>query len=115
MGGILASREVALPITIKQCVNSGKLVLSGEQTASGNAWAIGGILGYTNKTGMTLQNCTNGVQNDTTGKGNITLGTAPGTSGVGGIVGYLTIALTEISGCKNYGTIKQEPKQVQFT
>ena len=106
MGGILASREVDKPTQLINCVNSGKVVLAGEQTATGNAWAIGGILGYTNKTGVTLRTCTNGAVDDAT-KGEVLLGTGLGTSGVGGIAGYLSNALTEISGCKNYGKIHQ--------
>ena len=108
IGGIHASRDNNTnPTTITNCVNSGKIVLEGEQTASGNAWAIGGIFGYTNKAGLTLDGCVNGVENGKNGEGNVTLGTAPGTSGVAGIAGYLSQAAT-IKNCKNYGTIKQE-------
>ncbi len=110
-GGILASNDNASPVTITGTTNTGNITLSAEQTATGNSYAIGGIIGYNDQENLTISNCTNGAISNTgvidTTKGAITLGKAPGGSGVAGIAGYLALA-QEITSCINYGTIKQQ-------
>ncbi len=105
LGGILASDDGANPTIISGSKNTGNFTIA-DQTATGNNYAIGGILGYSNYSGLTISGCTNGDATDAT-KGAITLAKAPGGSGVAGIAGYLAVAQT-ITSCTNYGTIKQQ-------
>ena len=114
MGGILGNKSTNTPTTITGCVNSGTLTVSGEQTKTGNAYAIGGIVGYVYTNGLTISDCTNGVLNDTTGKGAITLGTAPGGYGAGGILGMFGVdaggKVVHVNDCVNYAAVKQTGK-----
>ena len=114
MGGILASKTTNTPTTITGCVNSGTLTVSGVQTKTGNSYAIGGIVGYVSTDALSISSCINGVLNDTTGKGAITLGTAPGGYGVGGILGMFALdtagKTVHINDCINYASVKQTGK-----
>ena len=114
MGGILGSKTVNTPTNITGCVNSGTLAITGTQTATGNAYAVGGIVGYVSTDCLTISECVNGVENDTTGKGAITLGTVPGGYGVAGILGMFALDKTgksvNVNDCINYATIKQTGK-----
>ena len=108
MGGILASRENSGSMNVEGCTNLGTVTLSGEQTATGNSYAIGGIVGYTKTTATTIKNCVNGSETDST-KGTVTAGAAPGGIGIAGIAGLINFDVN-IEGCKNYGHISQTGK-----
>ena len=114
MGGILGSKSTNTPTNITGCVNSGTLAISGEQTKTGNAYSVGGIVGYVSTDGLTISSCVNGVLNDTTGKGAITLGTVPGGYGAGGILGMFGVdaggKVVYVNDCTNYATVKQTGK-----
>ena len=113
MGGILGNKSTNTPTTITGCVNSGTLTVSGEQTKTGNAYAIGGIVGYVYTNGLTISDCTNGSATDAA-KGAITLGTAPGGYGAGGILGMFGVdaggKVVHVNDCTNYATVKQTGK-----
>ena len=113
MGGILGNKSTNTPTTITGCVNSGTLTVSGEQTKTGNAYAIGGIVGYVYTNGLTISDCTNGSATDAA-KGAITLGTAPGGYGIGGILGMFGVdaggKVVYVNDCTNYATVKQTGK-----
>ncbi len=114
MGGILGSKTTNTPTNITSCVNSGTLAITGTQTKTGNAYAVGGMVGYVSTNGLTISECVNGVENNTTGKGAITLGTAPGGYGVGGILGLFAVdaggRVVYVNDCTNYATVKQTGK-----
>ena len=114
MGGILGSKATNTPTNITSCVNSGTLTVSGEQTKTGNSYAIGGIVGYVSTNGLTISECVNGVENNTTGKGAITLGTVPGGYGAGGILGMFAVdaggKVVYVNDCVNYAAVKQTGK-----
>ena len=114
MGGILGSKTTNTPTNITGCVNSGTLAITGTQTKTGNAYAVSGIVGYVSTDGLTISECVNGVLNDTTGKGAITLGTVPGGYGVGGILGMFALdtagKTVHINDCINYASVKQTGK-----
>ena len=114
MGGILGSKTVNNPTNITGCVNSGTLAITGTQTKTGNAYSVGGIVGYVSTNGLTISECVNGVKDDTTGKGAITLGTVPGGYGAGGILGMFGVdaggKVVYVNDCTNYATVKQTGK-----
>jgi hypothetical protein len=109
MGGILGNRTVNAPTTISGCVNAGKVVDEAKQTlttASSYIYTYGGIVGNTDTTKLDVNNCVNGVENDTTGKGSVTIGDAPAAVCLGGVIGGSQAAIT-ITKNKNYGEVKQ--------
>ena len=114
MGGILGNKTANTPTNITSCVNSGTLAITGTQTKTGNSYAIGGIVGYVSTNGLTISECVNGVENDTTGKGAITLGTVPGGYGAGGILGMFGVddggKVVYVNDCTNYAPVKQTGK-----
>ena len=106
-GGFGGYRNVNKPTVITNSTNTGKMTLTGEQTATQSksvAYNVGGFIGRNSGTNCSISNSTNGELNDTTGKGTITSGALPAAVGIAGFVGYTTTALT-ISGCKNYGPV----------
>ena len=108
MGSILGSRESAGAMTIESCTNLGNVTLSGEQTATGMSYAIGGVVGYSKNALTTIKNCVNGSATDAT-KGKVTIGTAPGGFGLGGVAGLINFDVN-MEGCKNYGHVVQTGK-----
>ena len=106
MAGILGSDDGANPTIITGTKNTGIIKLEGEQTSTGNSYAIGGIVGYSNQDKLSVSGCVNGEVNSAT-KGAITIGNVPGGTGIGGIMGMVAKTMT-ISSCKNYGPIKQQ-------
>ena len=109
MGGILGNKAVALPTTITNCVNLGKVVDEADETlltADSYIYGFGGIVGHSSGAGLVVSKCTNGELNDTTGKGSVTIGKAPAALGLGGIVGVCQAAVS-ITDSKNYGEVKQ--------
>ncbi len=106
-GGIIGYRGIGVPTEIKNTKNTGTITLA-DQTVNTDSYAyrLGGIVGSNYKAKLTITNCTNGALNSTD-KGNITVGAAPTGVALAGIIGYSDAVLLELSGCKNYGTIKQ--------
>ena len=106
-GGFGGFRNVSKPTVITNSTNTGKMTLTGEQTATQSksvAYNVGGFIGRNSGSNCSISNSTNGELNDTTGKGTITSGALPAAVGIAGFIGYTTTALT-ISGCKNYGPV----------
>ena len=108
MGGILATRESAGSMSVESCTNLGTVTLAGEQTATGMSYAVGGVVGYAKTTLTTIKNCVNGSATDAT-KGKVTIGTAPGGFGLGGVAGLINFDVN-MEGCKNYGHVIQTGK-----
>ena len=108
MSGILGSRESAGAMTIDSCTNLGTVTLAGEQTATGMSYAVGGVVGYAKNALTTIKNCVNGSATDAT-KGKVTIGTAPGGFGLGGVAGLINFDVN-MEGCKNYGHVIQTGK-----
>ena len=109
MGGFTGYRGATVTTKYKDCVNTGSVILEGEQTAKGKSmhgYNIGGFFGRNNGNRLTFENCTNGELGSTT-KGAVTAADTP-SSGItiGGIMG-LTSHHFNATGCKNYGPIKQ--------
>ena len=109
MGGFTGYRGATVTTKYKDCVNTGSVILEGEQTATGKAmhgYNLGGFFGRNNGKNLTFENCTNGELGSTT-KGTVTAAGTP-SSGItlGGIMGLTTSHFTA-TGCKNYGPIKQ--------
>ena len=114
LGGIGGYRNVSKPTVITNSTNLGTVTLSGEQTATqteGWAYAVAGFVGRNNGAGFSIENSTNGKLNDAT-KGTVTVGTAPSGVGLAGFLGISLSAVT-ISGCKNYGDVKQTGQGAQ--
>ena len=114
LGGIGGYRNVSKPTVITNSTNLGTVTLSGEQTATqteGWAYAVAGFVGRNNGAGFSIENSTNGKLNDAT-KGTVTVGTAPSGIGLAGFLGISLSAVT-ISGCKNYGDVKQTGQGAQ--
>ena len=108
MGGILATRESAGSMSVESCTNLGTVTLAGEQTATGMSYAVGGVVGYAKTTKTIIKNCVNGSATDAT-KGKVTIGTAPGGFGLGGVAGLINFDVN-MEGCKNYGHVIQTGK-----
>ena len=111
-GGFCGYRNVSKPTVITNCTNTGKMILTGEQTATQSksvAYNVGGFIGRNTGSNCLISNSTNGELNDTTGKGTITAGALPSAVCLAGFIGYTTTALT-ISGCTNYGPVDQTGK-----
>ena len=109
MGGFTGYRGATITTKYKDCVNTGSVILEGEQTAKGkgmHGYNIGGFFGRNNGNKLSFENCTNGELGSTT-KGAVTAAGTP-SSGItlGGIMGLTTSHFTA-TGCKNYGPIKQ--------
>ena len=109
MGGFTGYRGATVTTKYKDCVNTGSVILEGEQTANGktmHGYNIGGFFGRNNGNKLSFENCTNGELGSTT-KGAVTAAGTP-SSGItlGGIMGLTTSHFTA-TGCKNYGPIKQ--------
>ena len=114
LGGFGGFRNVSKPTVITNSTNLGTVTLSGEQTATrtdGWAYAVAGFVGRNNGAGFSIENSTNGKLNDAT-KGTVTVGTAPSGIGLAGFLGISLSAVT-ISGCKNYGDVKQTGQGAQ--
>ena len=114
-GGFCGFRNVSKPTVITNSTNTGKMTLTGEQTATQSksvAYNVGGFIGRNSGSNCSISNSTNGELNDTTGKGTITAGALPASVCLAGFIGYTTTALT-ISGCKNYGPVDQTGKAGQ--
>ena len=111
-GGFCGFRNVSTPTVITNSTNTGKMTLTGEQTATQSksvAYNVGGFIGRNSGSNCSISNSTNGELNDTTGKGTITAGALPASVCLAGFIGYTTTALT-ISGCTNYGPVDQTGK-----
>ncbi len=111
-GGFGGYRNVSKPTVITNSTNTGKMTLTGEQTATQSksvAYNVGGFIGRNSGSNCSISNSTNGELNDTTGKGTITAGALPSAVSLAGFIGYTTTTLT-ISGCKNYGPVDQTGK-----
>ena len=109
MGGFTGYRGATVTTKYKDCVNTGSVILEGEQTAKGkdmHGYNIGGLFGRNAGNKLTFENCTNGELGSTT-KGAVTAAGTP-SSGItlGGIMGLTSHHFTA-TGCKNYGPIKQ--------
>ncbi len=108
-GGFIGYRGTSVTSLIKSCINTGKITLKEGQTAaiSGIPYCIGGLIGQNAGNKLTMEDCTNGELNDTTGKGKVYAGNLckAGVS-MGGIIGLCNNNIT-LTRCKNYGTIEQ--------
>ena len=106
-GGFIGHRNDVGSTIIKNSVNEGAITVANQTVAKAD-WAcnVAGFVASNSTEKLTVTNCTNGKLNDTTGKGNLTLGNCDTGIALGGIVGRCDKAPT-ISGCKNYATIKQ--------
>ena len=92
---------------IKSCTNTGKITLKEGQTVSvsGMPYCLGGLIGHNAGNKLTMEDCTNGELNDTTGKGKVYAGNlCKAGIGMGGMIGYCSHNIT-LTRCKNYGTI----------
>jgi len=109
VGGIIGhcDPDCAENVEIKNTTNEGNITAI-SQTLEGTTYLyrIGGILGNVKCANLVLTNCTNGSATDAT-KGAITVGNTPAGEGLGGIIGYSELKTT-LTGCKNYGHIKQD-------
>ena len=92
---------------VKNCDNTGAIYLA-DQTLGGRGYyfRIGGVVATNGNANASVTNCTNGDKDDST-KGSITVGAVPAGVGTAGVVGYFQKVISSLSGCKNYGTIKQ--------
>ena len=106
-GGFIGHRNEG-STTIKNSVNEGAITVANQTVAKAD-WScnVAGFVASNSIENLTITNCTNGKLNDTTGKGNLTLGNCDTGIALGGIVGRCDKAPT-ISNCKNYATIKQD-------
>ena len=110
MGGLMGANINIC--SISDSYNTGNITCGGEQTATGNNYSLGGIVGYhSSSKGITIANCTNGAYTNKESVlvkqgGNVTIGTAPGGTGIGGIVGTAANIAT-VTSCSNYGKISQ--------
>ena len=106
-GGFIGHRNDVGSTIIKNSVNEGAITVA-NQTLAKNDYScnVAGFVASNTTDKLTVTNCTNGKLNDTTGKGNLTLGNCDTGIALGGIIGLSDKVLT-ISGCKNYATIKQ--------
>ena len=110
LGGFIGLKSTAKPTTISGSKNTGSVTLSGEQTPGASKsirYFVGGFLGAATSgtSTVTISNCTNGDENDTTHtKGTVTAGATNSSSVVAGIVAS-SIGNISITGCKNYGTV----------
>ncbi len=105
-GGFIGHRNEGSTI-IKNSVNEGAITVANQTLAKSDySCNVAGFVASNSIENLTVTNCTNGKLNDTTGKGNLTLGNCDTGIALGGIVGRCDKAPT-ISGCKNYATIKQ--------
>ncbi len=113
MGGLVGTNMCSMT-TVTNSYNIGNVICGGEQDATGNNYSLGGIVGY--QTGpLDLTNCVNGA---TIGEGGVhtkletanvvKIGTAPGGTALGGIVGYINSSNKYeylVDKCYNYGTV----------
>ena len=113
MGGLVGTNMCSMT-TITNSYNIGNVICGGEQDATGNNYSLGGIVAY--QTGsLALTNCVNGA---TIGEGGVhtkletanvvKIGTAPGGTALGGIVGYINSGskyVYLVDRCHNYGTV----------
>ena len=113
MGGLVGTNMCSMT-TITHSYNIGNVICGGEQDATGNNYSLGGIVAY--QTGsLALTNCVNGA---TIGEGGVhtkletanvvKIGTAPGGTALGGIVGYINSGskyVYLVDRCHNYGTV----------
>ncbi len=110
LGGFIGLKNTVKPTTISGSKNTGSVTLSGEQTPGASKsmrYFVGGFLGAATSTTstVTISNCTNGDENDTTHtKGTVTAGATNSSSAVAGIVAT-SVGNISITGCKNYGTV----------
>ncbi|MBQ5647853.1 MAG: hypothetical protein IIV16_01870 [Alistipes sp.] len=109
-GGFIGYRGTGVTSLIKSCINTGKITLKEGQTATISDWipyCLGGFIGQNAGNKLTMEDCTNGELNDTTGKGKVYAGNLckAGVS-MGGIIGLCNHNIT-LTRCKNYGTIEQ--------
>ena len=106
-GGFIGHRNDVGATIIKNSVNEGAITVANQTLAKSEySCNVAGFVASNTTEKLTVTNCTNGKLNDTTGKGNLTLGNCDTGIALGGIVGRCDKAPT-ISGCKNYATIKQ--------
>ena len=106
-GGFIGHRNDVGATIIKNSVNEGAITVANQTLAKAD-WScnVAGFVASNTTDKLTVTNCTNGKLNDTTGKGNLTLGNCDTGIALGGIIGRSDKVPT-ISGCKNYATIKQ--------
>ena len=113
MGGLVGTNMCAATNIINS-FNTGNVICGGAQTETGNNYSLGGIIGYQTSP-LYITNCVNGA---TMGEGGIVtkddeciikIGTAPGGTSLGGIVGYIhgtgNPYVYTIENCSNYGTV----------
>ena len=108
-GGFIGYRGTGVTSLIKSCINTGKITLKEGQTVSvsGMPYCLGGLIGHNAGNKLTMEDCTNGELNDTTGKGKVYAGNlCKAGIGMGGMIGYCSHNIT-LTRCKNYGTIEQ--------
>ena len=113
MGGLIGS-NMCPATTIANSWNTGSVTCAGNQTATGNNYSLGGLVGY--QTGSTtITKCANGatiaegVVTKLATPNVITIGNAPGGVALGGLVGYFSSTWADytysVSECKNYGSV----------
>lgn len=113
MGGLVGTNMCVLTNIINS-YNTGNVICGGAQTETGNNYSLGGLVGYQTSP-LYLANCVNGAS---LGEGGIVtkddeciikIGTAPGGTSLGGIVGYIhgtsNAYVYTIENCSNYGTV----------